>query len=114
MLGTLGCSDFFLWSGSEKTMTLRGKVTDADTGEPLEAVLVSLEWTFADTSSTNARDHVDTSSLATGDYELKVKMGRMSCQGLALFFGKGGYDAAWRLPACKAGTQTFNLALDPK
>ena len=47
-------------------MTLKGKVTDAETSEPLEGVLISLEWTYADTANTNAIDHVDTSSLATG------------------------------------------------
>ena len=73
-----------------------------------------MEWTYADTANTSATDHVDTSTLATGDYELKVKMSRMSCNGLALFFGKGGYEAAWRVPDCKSGTQTFNMILNPE
>ena len=113
MMGSVGCSDFFLFASSDKTMTLRGKVTDAATSEPLEGVLVSLQWTFADTAQTSAIDHADTSTMASGDFELKVKMATMGCQGLALFFGRVGYEAGWRVPDCKSGNQTFNLAMTP-
>lgn len=110
---SLACSDFFSPSGTERTMTIQGTVTDHDTGSPIEGVFVSLEWTLNDTTPGGASRHVDASTTATGSYEIKTKLKDVNCNTLYLFFAKAGYDATRRFPDCKGGKQTFNADLRP-
>jgi hypothetical protein len=111
---SLACSDFFSSADSDRTMILRGTVTDADTDAPIEGVLVSLEWTLNDTTPGSASRHIDALTDPSGTYEISTRLREVNCNTLWLFFAKAGYDATRRFPDCKGGRQTFNAELNPE
>ncbi|MFC1661406.1 carboxypeptidase-like regulatory domain-containing protein [Gemmatimonadota bacterium] len=113
VFGAFGCSDFFLSADANREMTVKGTVTDASSGTPMEGVLVSLEWTFTDSTSTSAFKHIDTNTSADGTYLITTKLAEVNCNTLFLFFATSGYEAVRVNPNCRDGTQTVDIALDP-
>jgi hypothetical protein len=113
VLVVAACSDFFTFSGTKRVLNLRGTVTDASSGAPMEGVFVSLEWTLYDTIPGGAFRHTDTETAADGTYAIDQKMGEVNCATLFLLFANPGYDVTRVRPDCRDGRQTLDVELRP-
>ena len=96
-------------------MVLQGVVTDGTSGQALEGVYVSLEWTPEDNPDPGqgAIVHVDTSTAADGSYRVEAKLSDVNCTTAFLRVARSGYKAVLIHPDCKSGKQTFDVALPP-
>ena len=111
----LACSNPFGFQDEDAKMTLVGVVTSATSGEPLDGVYVSLEWTPENNQGpgTGPVQHVDTNTAADGSYRVQVKLSDVNCSTLFLRVSSSGYKAVLIHPDCRSGKQTFDVALPP-
>lgn len=109
----VACSTPFGFVDEDRKMTLVGVVTAATSGEPLEGVYVSLEWTpeTGQGPGTGPVQHVDTETAPDGSYRVQVKLSDVNCSTLFLRISSLGYKAVLIHPNCKSGKQTFDVAL---
>jgi hypothetical protein len=115
LLLVAACSNPFSTVDQTRKMILRGVVTDRGTGEPLEGVYVSLEWTPVSNPGPGQGPvlHVDTTTAADGSYQVEVRLSEVNCSTAFLRLARLGYKAVLIHPDCKSGRQTFNVALPP-
>ena len=111
----VACSGPFSFVDEDRRMILQGVVTDGTSGQPLEGVYVSLEWTPEDNPEPGqgALVHVDTSTAADGSYRVEAKLSDVNCTTAFLRVSRSGYKAVLIHPDCKSGKQTFDVALPP-
>jgi hypothetical protein len=111
----VACSSPFGFVDEGRRMILQGVVTDGASGQPLEGVYVSLEWTPEDNPDPGqgAIVHVDTSTADDGSYRVEAKLAEVNCTTAFLRVASVGYKAVLIHPDCKAGKQTFDVALPP-
>jgi len=109
----MACSTPFGFVDENRKMTLVGVVTAATSGELLEGVYVSLEWTpeTGQGPGTGPVQHVDTKTASDGAYRVQVKLSDVNCATLFLRISSLGYKAVLIHPDCKSGEQTFDVAL---
>jgi hypothetical protein len=115
LLLLVACSGLFSFVDEDRLMILQGVVMDGTSGEPLEGVYVSLEWTPEDNPAPGqgAVVHVDTSTAADGSYRVEAKLSDVNCTTAFLRVSRSGYKAVLIHPDCKSGKQTFDVALPP-
>jgi hypothetical protein len=111
----LACSSPFGFVDENRRMILQGVVTDGPSGQPLEGVYVSLEWTPEDNPGPGqgAVVHVDTSTAADGSYRVEAKLSHVNCTTAFLRVARSGYRSVLIHPDCTSGKQTFDVALPP-
>jgi hypothetical protein len=109
----LACSNPFGFLDEDAKIILAGVVTAAASGEALEGVYVSLEWTPENNQGPGAGpvEHVDTTSASDGSYRLETKLSDVNCSTLFLRVSTLGYKVVLIHPDCRSGKQTFDVAL---
>jgi len=109
------CSWPFGFVDEDRQMVLQGVVTDRSTGEPLEGVYVSLEWTPESNPGPGqgAVLHVDTKTGVDGSYRVEAKLNEVNCTTALLRVARSGYQVTLVHPDCRSGKQTFDVALSP-
>jgi hypothetical protein len=109
----LACSNPFGFLDEDAKMILAGVVTAAASGEALEGVYVSLEWTPENNQGPGAGpvQHVDTVTAADGSYRVETLLSNVTCSTAFLRVSTLGYKAVLIHPDCRSGKQTFDVAL---